>query len=685
MEGWFVNKNEVLVKSTILFSARLNTSTETHNLRDKSIDNIVERSLLIFYDERGLTVNDLFGKKAMCMSDGMPILRMSELEASLLRLKESGRIEVLTQFGKNKYKLKSHVFEELKAVELTAKTAIKGIIKEIFDESDNGYFNAFLDCLSRFFCKIGELNVKIIQGYDGEDKNIKENLNEAIDFTTKKNKQINKELFRKGMLLFFNTNDPDYNQLKWNLAQNYYIAKSLGLDKTGNILSFEVFGNSTIVLDTNIIIQMLDDKAKHYLKLDSLFRLCRSNNIKILVFDCSIFELNRVVEYQKTQLERFSGLLPQEIVKDVEGDIPKVYAEYLDENPKISLEDALANYLNPAKNLKLKYEIEINRLESAHVNWNSPDINAEINKIREFFKQKRNKEKSESSAKHDFFVVEEIKKMFSTGRKAWLLTLDTTLPKYQNFKMENGKPYAITLDSFLQWFSPFASSDQYDDFADVFSEVIVNELMPRVKFFNLKDLVMFAEIEGECKELPLGDIENCITEIKKVMPEYDPTKAEDREKITGIIRSFFSDPNRIYRKNIVNITREKERIKSSMQAEISVLQNKLNATESEIEQKEKKFDEILKSEKEAATKEKNDRLKLEAYLHIGLILVVAIIFDLIVIITFGNGTNFFQKMESLAASIGIIFFIFFFLSLLTLTPEKRELLNVSIIDKLFRS
>jgi hypothetical protein len=52
--------------------------------------------------------------------------------------------------------------------------------------------------------------------------------------------------------------DPDFDAVKWTLAQNCYVAKAIGLDPTGFILSKDVFGNSVLYLDTNVLMEAME-------------------------------------------------------------------------------------------------------------------------------------------------------------------------------------------------------------------------------------------------------------------------------------------------------------------------------------------------------------------------------------------------------------------------------------------
>lgn len=93
-----------------------------------------------------------------------------------------------------------------------------------------------------------------MKGEVGRDELLKlPTINHALHEIRKKYVNLNSYLFDAALFSFFRDSDPDYDAIKWNMAQNYYVAKALGLDPNGRILSEELFGNTIFFLDTNVI------------------------------------------------------------------------------------------------------------------------------------------------------------------------------------------------------------------------------------------------------------------------------------------------------------------------------------------------------------------------------------------------------------------------------------------------
>jgi len=83
--------------------------------------------------------------------------------------------------------------------------------------------------------------------------------------------------------------------------------------------------------------------------------------------------------------------------------------------------------------------------------------------------------------------------------------------------------------------------------------------LPKESFFDLRDFLVFSELEMSCKELPADDVEECIRYLKLNAPNLDPTKAEDREKISHEVSKFFADPSRKYKKELLRLKSEIEK------------------------------------------------------------------------------------------------------------------------------
>lgn len=177
--------------------------------------------------------------------------------------------------------------------------------------------------------------------------------------------------------------------------------------------------------------------------------------------------------------------------------------------------------------------------------------------------------KSDASALHDALLLRWIQSERLRGAKnTWAITLDKSLPSVgipaeKKWATSN----AITLDALLQWISPIAvHGDPEDEFAGVFAEALKYMLLPQETFFDLRDFLMFAEMEWSCKDLPADDIEACIQYIKTNAPRLDVSNPADREKIAHEVTKFFADPGRKFKQELGTLRDELSHVQKEVKA-----------------------------------------------------------------------------------------------------------------------
>ena len=84
------------------------------------------------------------------------------------------------------------------------------------------------------------------------------NVGRALEETHSHFPDLDPKEFNNAIYRFFEESDPLFSEIKWNLGQNYYVAKALGMDPSGKLLSSELFANAIIYLDTNVLIEALE-------------------------------------------------------------------------------------------------------------------------------------------------------------------------------------------------------------------------------------------------------------------------------------------------------------------------------------------------------------------------------------------------------------------------------------------
>ena len=642
-----MNSNDIAQKRSILFSARIRFSPEIQPVRDTAIDKIIEQNLLVADCERGLTLKEIENQGAVCFAGGTPAISHYDMEKSIGRLVEGNRVIVMGEPNQKRYRLSESAREELWEMQRSTETRFSRVVSKLFKNAEEGfsfYTTPFLDCLCIIFSRLGETYVRLIKGEVGLDELLRlPSLLHALQEVKKKYQSINKSLFENAIFSFFRDSDPDYVAIKWNMAQNHYIAKALGLDPSGYLLSKEVFGNAEFYLDTNVIIQALEPKARHHGSFKALSKACQKLQIKLNVCQISLNELQRAVEYYRDIIQKVVNQIPGETALKVRGVFFQLYREQLSLTGSVDFDEVFSSFIHPMEVLPQSYDLDlIDDLwfgEAEHQKETGELLKA----IKLEYQAKCGRPKSMRSALHDALLLRWIQlEREQSNKNTWLITLDTSLPGFlPQPAVTPVRPLAITLDALLQWISPIAIHDDIEDeVAAIFSEAVKYQLLPQESFFDLRDFLVFAEMEWSCKELPAEDVEQCIRYLKSNAPNLDPTTPADREKIAREISKFFADPGRKYKHEIQRL--EVEMLKKDQEHK-----HELEEMKEFIRERDEKIEGIERERIQGEEKERSKALKQSAYWRTSFVILLVLTYGLTVLYLsnqYGHGENLFQKV-----------------------------------------
>lgn len=628
-------------KRAILLSTKTRFTPELQPVRETAIDKIVEQNLMLLDCPGGVSLQEMEEQGATCFIGGFPTINHLDMNKSLSRL-SGNRVKVLGEKGKEKYRLSEPALKELWETQRLAEGRFTRVVERLFRNTKVGattYSAPFLDCLCHVFSRLSETYVRLLKKeIDADELLSSPSLQHALKEIETTYPNINPKLFKTAVFTFFRDSDTDFDAIKWNMAQNYYVAQALGMDPSGKLLSSEVFGNALLYLDTNVVIPALESKAQHHGSFRILSEACNHLGIELKVCQITLDELRYVVDDHRALITKVEGQIPESTAPKIRGIFFKLYKEQLDSTGSVDLEMIFASFTHPSKSLSEDYQVEL--IDDA---WfmdseGSPETQNLAEELKRVYKEKRGRPKGRASALHDALLLLWIlKERDQTAENTWLVTLDTTLPRV--LPQTNDKLIrfpAITLDALIQWISPIVAYGDTDEIAAIFSEAIKYQLLPQESFFDLKDFLMFAEMEWSCKELPADDVEECIRYIRVNAPNLDPSNPVDREKLAREISKFFADPSRKYKSEL-----------QSLEAEIAASDE---AHQKEILERDKQIEELKQHQAEQEKKRQENSLRRSTWIRAilaFLLLIVLEVFALYVSGRFGSGDNIFQRIGDL--------------------------------------
>jgi hypothetical protein len=559
----------------LLFSTKVRFSPETQPIRETAIDKIVEQTLLLADDP--ITLKQIQANGGLCFLDGASAIPMNDVDAALKRLASRGRVVVDAE--SYSYHLVDTAKAELWHAEVIAEEKLNHIINKLFTGAPgkNKYSGPFLECLCRIFARLGEKYVRHLQGeLAPQELYSQPDVFNIFREVAARFPAVDIKILEHAVQRVFNESDPAFVQLKWNLGQNYYVAKTLGLDPSGRLLSKEVFGNAILYLDTNVLLDCLEPRARHYENFQALTKGCTDLHSNLVACQISIDELRRVVAREREQIKKIADKIPEATQAKVKGVLFAAYRCAIKEGCE-DLGNMFAAFEEPSTSLKSLYDVQI--VDSKWFIEYAEDDSVQV--LAEALQSAYNrpwKKKGKSAANHDALLLGWVQKERNEkGLNAWIVTLDYSLPDFHDKAVKGGnghepKPLAVTLDALVHWMSPMQIGDD-SKFAEIFSEAIKHHLLPQDNFFDMRDFIVFSEMEWASKELPADEVEACIRHVKSAVPSANPTDPKDREKISREMVRFFADPGRKYK----TVVQESER---QLQAKDKAITDALSLAES---------------------------------------------------------------------------------------------------------
>ena len=425
-------------------------------------------------------------------------------------------------------------------------------MKRLFGNAQEGplaYAAPFLDALCSVFSQLGEDYIDLLLGRSQANAAISRSAlaRAAKNALAACESQVDEDTLIAGLFRFFQETHPESATVKWNMAQNYFILRALGVDESAAMLSREAFGNTEAYLDTNVVIHALEPKARYHHSFESLSSACQGVGMELRVAQPTIEELRHVVDYQRVTTPMVAEQVPDEIAPRVRGLFFRLYWEELREKGKVDIKTLFKSFRKPGKRLRRLYGVETTDDKWFLDAQEQKEVVAFSKAVEELASKRRPYPKGRRSIIHDAILLRWVEmERERTGKTVYLVTLDSTL---RSVKKPDGQgpsaPIVVNLDALLQWIWPATIHFHREaEAADIFSEALKYHLLPQETFFEERDFLMFNALQMQARNLPPEDVEECIRYLKAKAPGLDPSKPKDREKLARVLGGFFADPSR---------------------------------------------------------------------------------------------------------------------------------------------
>jgi hypothetical protein len=554
---------DIGLKRSLLFSARLRFSPQTQAIRETAIDKIIERNLLAIHRLGCLTLEEIRQQTPIGFANGVPTISRPDLRNGLNRLSVAGRVLAEGEGHETRYRLAPEVCQELEAVERRAQDELSRVVAQLFrnaNKSVASYEAPFLYCLCLIFSKLGQGYARLLTGLTSQEGLMQgASIERAVKETAARHTAIDAEQFRYAVETFFQDNDISYAQIKWNLAQNFYIAKALGMDQGARLLSEELFKGADFCLDTNIVIDALEPIAAYHQTFRAFSLACQNLGIKLYIADISLEELNNVLDAYYVQLPKAARQVPEATAPKVRDVFYQIYRQHLKANGRVDINEVFANFRASRKTLIEQYGVEIIEGPFVETLRGTPETQNLIKALQKASIAKRGELKRARPVFHDALLLQLVNQIRKdTARDVRIVTRDSVLAGFRP-KLEGApnNPLALSFDAVLQWISPLGIYGTVEDeVAVLFSDALNYQLLPADNFFSVQEFALMADLDQECSTLPAEDVENCIRYLRTEGVSLDTSTPENREKLASAVALFNAQTGRKYKHELSRLEGE---------------------------------------------------------------------------------------------------------------------------------
>jgi hypothetical protein len=322
--------------------------------------------------------------------------------------------------------------------------------------------------------------------------------------------------FKEKFIGFFESNRTEDNEIFWNYGTSAFASTLLTAKCYADKGAIENFENTTIVLDTNILMVLELEGYEYNAALKNIGKAFKKMNSKPIYFNISKEEYARALNPKRSStlnaLERYG----YDIVSESDCDFMRtaikrgcVSSEEFDTFFR-EISDVPETFCDEVDLTLMDNKELLNIFEKCE---EDTKMSSELDSI-SYKRTKHNKR--DVPRKHDLGLLKSAEHLRNEGDKCIILTRDGTIREYANSKiLRDEMPIAIGLDSLIQLLAIENGGLDHDstEFTSLFNKIVKSSFSPSKESYQVEDLQFMIQSQIKIEEL---DIQRKISIAKKV-------------------------------------------------------------------------------------------------------------------------------------------------------------------------
>lgn len=535
----------------ILYAALLRHSPEAGSLRERALDRFVLVALLGSSRSEPMTIHQI--QEFTVLAPKSPGLRTDVIDETLVRLVRAGRVDHVEVSAGDSYFLTELGRQHTDEATHSAAQLFRPVLDRMLCDT-TGLFsvhdgeNVCRTFISECFARFGHQIAKAVAGDFSDDESfggadIEGAFQAAVQSVSLSEEAV--QTLRVRCNRFLHSMEPDDKDLKFRLAQSYYVVQLLELSsKDFNLLADDAFREAVFYLDTNVVLDglMSDDSASRF---SELVTASSTLGIELRVTRATLDEATHVAMRDIEDIEKVVDTVPEKLLERTKDQFLLAYRDAKAKDPEMTPAKFMVRFQElPAFFRKLNITFEN---KNANEIVDGKDVSRECQIVNNAAEITRGWGKSDEVSLHDvchFLLVQEERR---GNPKAWFLTKDRTLSNAAVKLAPDELPFCFPLTAFLQSVSPFLETSAVrNTLVDVFSAVLdgeVGDLTGR-SLFDMTELRLISEFHADVLSVPTEQLLPAFDYVKSNLLNGKPYRRDDSTKVALELRKFLTSSAR---------------------------------------------------------------------------------------------------------------------------------------------
>ena len=535
-------------KRQLIFASLVRYAPELGHLRERALDRVILGALLGSTESRPLRVGDIVGN--LRLAANAPSIRPEIVQDSLRRLVAEGKVCQTEAKKKHVYYLTDETNRDVAQVARFAEDLFHPVVNRMLKDTAHLFtFGVGSSVCRGFICecfaRFGARLARAVCGQSGKGDVIDSAWIHGAFLAATEGRDLSEvatESLRVRCLDFLTSPDQEDKQLRFYLTQGFYFLELLGLESKHFLpLSKEAFSGSVLYLDTNVLILGVMPGDGPTSPFRELAKIARQLNIELRLTRATINEARRLAADRAGQIAKIIDALPEELLHRSSDLFVTGFLEARKSQPALTPEEFLAPFDRLYDIAEKELGLVVVEKEEQEV-IGARDCGAVMTAIQSESLKTRGIEKRRAVLAHDLCHYLLVMDERPQNPKTWFLTRDNTLIR-AGAKIARGdcESFCFALMGFLQSISPFVTSGE-DTFslAEVFSNLVTEQLLPRESLFEARELVLFAEMHEDVLRTPEARLVRAVDYVKSTVLRGRPYRPEDTPRVALGLRTFLA-------------------------------------------------------------------------------------------------------------------------------------------------